>query len=190
MNKKMSKRRRDIKSKLMAAICMLLVSSIMMVSTTYAWFTLSTAPEVTGIQTAVGAVRAGFGDQRAAVYHDVAIGIHTVAFLSQRIHKGQHFTIVEGDDRHPVFGSADRVVHGGDLVFAAVKGQMTEFHLDALFVAGKLQTAAAAKAQRNIGADSAVMLHRILRGGGGSRFCKGRTTCRICTPRGSAWTTG
>ena len=51
----MSKRQRDIKTKLMAAICMLLVSSIMMVSTTYAWFTLSTAPEVTGIQTAVGA---------------------------------------------------------------------------------------------------------------------------------------
>lgn len=55
MNRKMSKRQRDIKSKLMAAICMLLVSSIMMVSTTYAWFTLSTAPEVTGITTAVGA---------------------------------------------------------------------------------------------------------------------------------------
>ena len=55
MNKKQAKRRRDIKTKLMAAICMLLVSSIMMVSTTYAWFTLSTAPEVTGINTAVGA---------------------------------------------------------------------------------------------------------------------------------------
>ena len=55
MNKKQYRRRRDIKSKLMAAICMLLVSSIMMVSTTYAWFTLSTAPEVTGINTAVGA---------------------------------------------------------------------------------------------------------------------------------------
>lgn len=55
MNKKMSKRQRDLKTKLMAAICMLLVSSIMMVSTTYAWFTLSTAPEVTGITTAVGA---------------------------------------------------------------------------------------------------------------------------------------
>lgn len=50
-----SKRQKNIKSKLMAAICMLLVSSIMMVSSTYAWFTLSTAPEVTGIQTAVGA---------------------------------------------------------------------------------------------------------------------------------------
>lgn len=51
----MSKRQRDIKTKLMAAVAMLLVSSIMMVSTTYAWFTLSTAPEVTGITTAVGA---------------------------------------------------------------------------------------------------------------------------------------
>ena len=55
MNKKQPKRRRDIKTKLLAAIGMLLVSSIMMVSTTYAWFTLSTAPEVKGINTAVGA---------------------------------------------------------------------------------------------------------------------------------------
>lgn len=44
-----------IKSKLIAAICMLLVAVIMVVSSTYAWFTLSTAPEVTGIKTAVGA---------------------------------------------------------------------------------------------------------------------------------------
>ena len=50
-----TKRGRDIKSKLMAAIAMLLIASIMMVSTTYAWFTLSTAPEVTGITTSVGA---------------------------------------------------------------------------------------------------------------------------------------
>ena len=50
-----SKRQKDMKSKLMAAVCMLLVSSIMMVSSTYAWFTLSTAPEVTGITTQVGA---------------------------------------------------------------------------------------------------------------------------------------
>lgn len=52
---KTAKRQKDIKSKLIAAICMLLVSTIMMVSSTYAWFTLSTAPEVTGITTAVGA---------------------------------------------------------------------------------------------------------------------------------------
>ncbi len=55
VKKSHTKRKRDIKTKLMAAICMLLVSSIMMVSTTYAWFTLSTAPEVTGINTSVGA---------------------------------------------------------------------------------------------------------------------------------------
>ena len=51
VNEKQTKRERNIRSKLMAAIAMLLVSSIMMVSTTYAWFTLSTAPEVTGITT-------------------------------------------------------------------------------------------------------------------------------------------
>lgn len=44
-----------IRNKLTAAIAMLLISSIMMVSSTYAWFTLSTAPEVTGITTSVGA---------------------------------------------------------------------------------------------------------------------------------------
>lgn len=55
MNSKTLKRQRDLKNKLMAAISMLLVSSIMLVTSTYAWFTLSTAPEVTGITTAVGA---------------------------------------------------------------------------------------------------------------------------------------
>lgn len=55
MNSKTLKRQRELKNKLMAAISMLLVSSIMLVTSTYAWFTLSTAPEVTGITTAVGA---------------------------------------------------------------------------------------------------------------------------------------
>ena len=55
VKKSKTKLMKDIKTKLMAAIAMLLVSSIMMVSSTYAWFTLSTAPEVTGINTAVGA---------------------------------------------------------------------------------------------------------------------------------------
>ena len=44
-----------IRNKIVAAVSMLLVASIMMVSSTYAWFTLSTAPEVTGITTNVGA---------------------------------------------------------------------------------------------------------------------------------------
>lgn len=55
ITKSQARRKQDIKTKLMAAIAMLLVSSIMMVSSTYAWFTLSTAPEVTGITTQVGA---------------------------------------------------------------------------------------------------------------------------------------
>jgi hypothetical protein len=45
----------SIRSKMMGATAMLLVAAILMVSTTYAWFTLSTAPEVTGITTQVGA---------------------------------------------------------------------------------------------------------------------------------------
>ena len=47
--------RYGIKGKLISAIAMLLVAAIMTVSSTYAWFTLSTAPEVSGISTAVGA---------------------------------------------------------------------------------------------------------------------------------------
>ena len=42
-----------IRNKLMAAVSMLIVSAIMMVSSTYAWFTLSTVPEVKNITTTV-----------------------------------------------------------------------------------------------------------------------------------------
>ena len=52
---KRNKQLESIKKKLSAATAMLLVASTMMVSSTYAWFTLSTAPEVTGISTTVGA---------------------------------------------------------------------------------------------------------------------------------------
>ena len=45
----------SIRSKLVAAVAMLLVASFMVVSSSYAWFTLSTAPEVKGITTTVGA---------------------------------------------------------------------------------------------------------------------------------------
>lgn len=60
MTKTESRRRKvampfDIRKKFAAAICMLLIATIMMVSSSYAWFTLSTAPEVKGITTSVGA---------------------------------------------------------------------------------------------------------------------------------------
>ena len=48
------KREQHVKKKLTAAVLMLLISCIMTVTSTYAWFTLSTAPEVTGIQTTIG----------------------------------------------------------------------------------------------------------------------------------------
>lgn len=50
-----TKKNYSMKSKLISAIAMLLVATIMLVSSTYAWFTLSTKPEVSGISTAVGA---------------------------------------------------------------------------------------------------------------------------------------
>lgn len=74
-----------LKRKLMSALAMLLVSTILMTTTSYAWFVLSTAPEVTGIETQVGAngsleiallntetrtdmskIRSGMGDSLAA----------------------------------------------------------------------------------------------------------------------------
>lgn len=54
MSRAVDKRESEIKKKLTAAIMMLLVSCIMVVTSTYAWFTLSTAPEITGIQTTIG----------------------------------------------------------------------------------------------------------------------------------------
>lgn len=44
-----------LKKKLMASLSMLMIAAIMMTTTTLAWFVLSTAPEVTGIETQVGA---------------------------------------------------------------------------------------------------------------------------------------
>ena len=55
MNKQQSKKMASLRKKLFAAIAMLLVACIMAVSSTYAWFTLSTAPEVKGISTTIGA---------------------------------------------------------------------------------------------------------------------------------------
>ena len=45
----------SMRRKLYSALSMLLVSGIMMVTSSYAWFVMSTAPEVKGIQTQVGA---------------------------------------------------------------------------------------------------------------------------------------
>lgn len=43
-----------LKRKLLSALSMLLVSTILLTTTSYAWFVLSTAPEVTGITTNIG----------------------------------------------------------------------------------------------------------------------------------------
>lgn len=74
-----------LKRKLSAALAMLMIATILMTTTSYAWFILSTAPEVTGIETQVGAngsleiallntetrgdmskIRSGIGDSLAA----------------------------------------------------------------------------------------------------------------------------
>jgi len=57
MKKNMEKKEKPqtLKRKLMSALAMLLVATTLMTTTSYAWFVLSTAPEVTGIETQVGA---------------------------------------------------------------------------------------------------------------------------------------
>ncbi len=52
---KNSEKRRNLRKKLIAALCMLLVSTTLLATTSYAWLILSTAPEVKGMQTTVGA---------------------------------------------------------------------------------------------------------------------------------------
>jgi hypothetical protein len=54
VNKKLHSRE-ALRRKLYSATAMLLVSAILMVSTSYAWYVMSTAPEVSGISTQVGA---------------------------------------------------------------------------------------------------------------------------------------
>ena len=44
-----------LRAKLMSTVAMLLVASTLLVTSSYAWFVMSTAPEVTGIDTQVGA---------------------------------------------------------------------------------------------------------------------------------------
>lgn len=52
--KVVEKNPRQIKRKLLSALVMLLISSIMLTTSSYAWIVLSTAPEVTGITTTIG----------------------------------------------------------------------------------------------------------------------------------------
>lgn len=70
-----------IRNKMMAAVSMLMISSIMMVSSTYAWFTLSTAPEVKNISTTV----AGNGSLEIALMPaDGMLGSITSGFSSEQ----------------------------------------------------------------------------------------------------------
>lgn len=70
-----------IRNKMMAAVSMLMISSIMMVSSTYAWFTLSTAPEVKNISTTV----AGNGSLEIALMPaDGMLGSITSGFSSDQ----------------------------------------------------------------------------------------------------------
>jgi len=48
-------KKNSLKKKLASAVAMLLISAVLMTSATYAWFVMSTAPEVSGIATQVGA---------------------------------------------------------------------------------------------------------------------------------------
>ena len=55
MSKNENAKRLHLRQKLISAAAMLLVASVLLVSTSYAWFVMSTAPEVANIKTQVGA---------------------------------------------------------------------------------------------------------------------------------------
>ena len=91
-----------LRNKLIAAISMLLVSSIMMVSSTYAWFTLSTAPEVKNISTTV----AGNGSLEIALMpttgllSDITAGVvgNTAALKDKNTKWGNQVVLSEGEN--------------------------------------------------------------------------------------------
>ncbi len=91
-----------LRNKLIAAISMLLVSSIMMVSSTYAWFTLSTAPEVKNISTTV----AGNGSLEIALMpttgllRDITAGVvgNTAALKDKNTKWGNQVVLSEGEN--------------------------------------------------------------------------------------------
>ena len=91
-----------LRNKLIAAISMLLVSSIMMVSSTYAWFTLSTAPEVKNISTTV----AGNGSLEIALMpKDGSLGTikagavgATASVVEKNVNWGNQVVLSEGEN--------------------------------------------------------------------------------------------
>lgn len=84
----------SIRSRLIAAVAMLLVASFMVVSSSYAWFTLSTAPEITGIDTAVGAN----GNLEIALYTGEAVAESGIGDTNQNVKWGNLIDL--GDDTY------------------------------------------------------------------------------------------
>ena len=120
-----------IKGKLISALCMLLVALIMVVSSTYAWFTLSTAPEVKGISTAIGANGAleirlnGTGNDTNVTYgnlvdlSDAKYGLNTITLLPSALHLDDDGKINLQFLNIPQYGSDGRVL-------AELSGNRTE----------------------------------------------------------------
>lgn len=115
---KTNKRYMNLRNKLFAAIAMLLVSSIMMVSSTYAWFTLSTAPEVQGITTTVGAngnLEIALSPQsgRGTDVQDGSVGVSGEAWTVKNLTWGNLL-----DLSHTSYGLADLVLSPAQLVLS------------------------------------------------------------------------
>ena len=115
---KTNKRYMNLRNKLFAAIAMLLVSSIMMVSSTYAWFTLSTAPEVQGITTTVGSngnleIALSPRSGRGTDVVDGAVGVSGQAWTVKNLTWGNLL-----DLRDTSYGLADLVLSPAQLVLS------------------------------------------------------------------------
>ena len=112
-----------LRNKLIAAISMLLVSSIMMVSSTYAWFTLSTAPEVKNISTTV----AGNGSLEIALMptkgllSDITAGVVGTATLKDKNTKWGNQVVLSEEGNDP-YGLSAISLNPAQLNYAKPEG--------------------------------------------------------------------
>ena len=121
----------SIRKKLIAAVAMLLVASFMVASSSYAWFTLSTAPEITGIQTSVGAngnlemaLYAGATDANGIPMPSTEVGDSLKSVLDKNLTWGNLVDLSDsayGLDRITLLPSRLNIVNGNTIATAPLQ---------------------------------------------------------------------
>ena len=102
----------------------------------------------------------GGGHHRAAVDHQVAVGIDAVAFCPQS-GNDMHIAAVDGGDGNAVLVGIDAVIAGTDGDIAAVDGQV-QLRVHTLIVRSQIQGTGAEHIHGHIGINGAVLLPQLL----------------------------